>query len=42
MAAARLHGGVTASGMEVVMTDGTRHRLPARRLLPLLGARLTH
>lgn len=53
MAAARLHGGVTTSGMEVVMTDGTRHKLlwatldPARRLLrerllPLLGARLSH
>ena len=53
MAAARLHGGVTTSGLEVVMTDGTRHKLlwatwdPARRLLrerllPLLGARLTH
>ncbi|NEC89766.1 hypothetical protein [Streptomyces sp. SID12501] len=53
MATARLHGGVTTSGLEVVMTDGTRHKLlwaswdPARRLLrerllPLLGARLTH
>ncbi|MDW4908577.1 hypothetical protein RB628_25370 [Streptomyces sp. ADMS] len=53
MGAARLHGGVTTSGLEVVMTDGTRHKLlwaswdPARRLLrerllPLLGARLTH
>lgn len=53
MAAARLHGGVTTSGMEVAMTDGTRHKLlwatldPARRLLrerllPLLGTRLTH
>lgn len=53
MATARLHGGVTTSGLEVVMTDGTRHKLlwaswdPVRRLLrerllPLLGARLTH
>ncbi len=53
IATARLHGGVTTSGLEVVMTDGTRHKLlwatwdPARRLLrerllPLLGARLTH
>ncbi|NEA61745.1 hypothetical protein [Streptomyces sp. SID12488] len=53
MGAARLHGGVTTSGLEVVMTDGTHHKLlwpswdPARRLLrerllPLLGARLTH
>jgi hypothetical protein len=53
MARARLHGGVTTSGLEVTMTDGTRHKLlwmssePARRLLrerllPLLGARLTH
>ncbi|MEU6222773.1 hypothetical protein [Streptomyces sp. NPDC047042] len=53
IATARLHGGVTTSGLEVVMTDGTRHKLlwmswdPARgllreRLLPLLGPRLTH
>ncbi|MDQ0930381.1 hypothetical protein [Streptomyces turgidiscabies] len=53
MARARLHGGVTTSGLEVTMTDGTRHKLlwmssePARRLLrerllPLLGPRLTH
>ncbi|GAA0330107.1 hypothetical protein ACKI14_29635 [Streptomyces turgidiscabies] len=27
MAAARLHGGVTTSGLEVVMTDGTRHNI---------------
>ncbi len=53
IAAGRLHGGLTASGLEVVMTDGTRHKLlwssldPARRLLreqlpPVLGARLDH
>lgn len=53
MATARLHGGVATSGLEVAMTDGTRHKLlwasldPARRvlrerLLPLLGARLSH
>ncbi|MDX3747706.1 hypothetical protein [Streptomyces sp. AK08-02] len=53
MATARLHGGVTTSGLEVAMTDGTRHKLlwmnsdPARgllreRLLPLLGTRLAH
>jgi hypothetical protein len=53
MATARLHGGLTTSGLEVVMTNGTRHKLlwtnwdPARRLLrerllPLLGTRLTH
>ncbi|MEW2121715.1 hypothetical protein AB0945_42650 [Streptomyces sp. NPDC005474] len=53
MGTTRLHGGVTTSGLEVVMTDGTRHKLlwaswdPARRLLrerllPLLGTRLTH
>lgn len=53
MARARLHGGVTTSGLEVTMTDGTRHKLlwmssePARRLLrerllPLLGTRLDH
>ncbi|MFD9332610.1 hypothetical protein [Streptomyces sp. NPDC060065] len=49
---ARLHGGITTSGMTVSMTDGTRHKLlwmnsePARRLLtdrllPILGDRLT-
>ncbi|MGW3415694.1 hypothetical protein [Streptomyces sp. NPDC000888] len=48
---ARLHGGITTSGMTVSMTDGTRHKLlwmnsePARRLLtdrllPILGDRL--
>ncbi|MFE2579456.1 hypothetical protein [Streptomyces sp. NPDC059378] len=51
IAHARLHGGVTASGMTVTMADGTRHKLlwmpyePARRLLgerllPVLGSRL--
>ncbi|MFJ6084194.1 hypothetical protein ACIQI8_22595 [Streptomyces sp. NPDC092369] len=50
---ARLHGGVTTSGMTLTMTDGTRHKLlwlstePARRLLrdrllPVLGPRLVH
>jgi hypothetical protein len=49
---ARLHGGLSTSGLTVAMTDGTRHKLlwmssePARRLLtdrllPVLGARLT-
>lgn len=53
MSAARLHGGLATSGLEVAMTDGTHHKLlwtswdPARRLLrerllPLLGPRLTH
>jgi hypothetical protein len=53
IAEARLHGGVTTSGMTVRMADGTRHKLlwlssePARRLLkdrllPVLGPRLTH
>jgi len=50
---ARLHGGLSTSGLEVAMTDGTRHKLlwtswePARRLLrerllPVLGPRLAH
>ncbi|MFF7867274.1 hypothetical protein ACFZCT_12510 [Streptomyces qaidamensis] len=50
---ARLHGGLTTSGMTLSMADGTRHKLlwmsmePARgllrdRLLPLLGPRLAH
>ncbi|WP_280878463.1 hypothetical protein [Streptomyces pseudovenezuelae] len=50
---ARLHGGVSTSGMTLTMTDGTHHKLlwlstePARRLLrdrllPVLGPRLTH
>ncbi|WP_371596410.1 hypothetical protein [Streptomyces sp. NBC_00564] len=49
---ARLHGGITTSGMTVSMVDGTRHKLlwltsePTRRLLtdrllPILGDRLT-
>ncbi|MER7838948.1 hypothetical protein ABTY98_24480 [Streptomyces sp. NPDC096040] len=53
IAEARLHGGVTTSGMTLRMTDGTHHKLlwlstePARRLLrdrllPALGPRLTH
>ena len=53
MATARLHGGVTTSGLEVAMKDGTHHKLlwaswdPARRLLrerllPVLGSRLAH
>jgi hypothetical protein len=48
---ARLHGGITTSGLTVHMADGTRHKLlwmtsePARRLLtdrllPILGDRL--
>ncbi|MFF1764763.1 hypothetical protein [Streptomyces sp. NPDC058249] len=48
---ARLHSGVTTSGLTVTMVDGTRHKLlwlssePAHRvltdrLLPMLGARL--
>ncbi|MFI9750907.1 hypothetical protein [Streptomyces collinus] len=51
--AARIHGGLTTSGMTLSMADGTRHKLlwmsmePARRLLrdrllPLLGPRLAH
>ncbi|MFB6843738.1 hypothetical protein ACFCXS_02495 [Streptomyces sp. NPDC056373] len=50
---ARIHGGLTTSGMTLTMADGTRHKLlwmsmePARgllrdRLVPLLGPRLTH
>ncbi|MFD9001226.1 hypothetical protein ACFV0T_09700 [Streptomyces sp. NPDC059582] len=50
---ARLHGGVTTSGMTLTMADGTHHKLlwlssePARRLLrdrllPTLGPRLAH
>jgi hypothetical protein len=50
---ARLHGGVTTSGLTLTMTDGTHHKLlwlstePARRLLrdrllPVLGPRLVH
>ncbi|MCW8097472.1 hypothetical protein [Streptomyces tauricus] len=50
---ARLHGGVTTSGLTAHMTDGTHHKLlwntfePTRRLLrdrllPVLGPRLTH
>ncbi|WP_190049865.1 hypothetical protein [Streptomyces lomondensis] len=53
IAHARLHGGLTTSGMTLTMADGTRHKLlwmstePARRVLrdrlpPLLGPRLTH
>ncbi|MGW0823321.1 hypothetical protein [Streptomyces sp. NPDC002845] len=53
IAQARLHGGITTSGMAVRMTDGTRHKLlwmshePARRLLRerllvVLGARLSY
>ncbi|MGW0865554.1 hypothetical protein [Streptomyces sp. NPDC002611] len=53
IAHARIHGGVTTSGMTLRMTDGTRHKLlwmstePARRVLrdrlpPLLGTRLAH
>ncbi|MGW1776435.1 hypothetical protein [Streptomyces sp. NPDC002104] len=52
IAHARLHRGLTTSGLAVTMTDGTRHKLlwlssePARRiltdrLLPVLGSRLT-
>ncbi|MFB6516504.1 hypothetical protein [Streptomyces sp. NPDC056401] len=52
IAHARLHRGLTTSGLTVRMTDGTRHKLlwlsyePARRiltdrLLPVLGSRLT-
>ncbi|MFE2322693.1 hypothetical protein ACFXD5_01945 [Streptomyces sp. NPDC059385] len=51
IAHARLHTGLTTSGLAVTMADGTRHRLlwlssePARRiltdrLLPVLGSRL--
>ncbi|WRZ91192.1 hypothetical protein OHB54_20195 [Streptomyces sp. NBC_01007] len=50
---ARLHRGLTTSGMTATMRDGTRHKLlwlssePAGRLLrdrllPVLGQRLTH
>ncbi|MFF5964040.1 hypothetical protein ACFY64_09860 [Streptomyces collinus] len=50
---ARIHGGLTTSGMTLSMSDGSRHKLlwmsmePARgllrdRLLPLLGPRLAH
>ncbi|WP_328342428.1 hypothetical protein [Streptomyces violaceus] len=50
---ARIHGGLTTSGMTLSMADGTHHKLlwmsmePARgllrdRLLPLLGPRLAH
>lgn len=50
---ARIHGGLTTSGMTLSMADGTRHKLlwmsmePARgllrdRLLPLLGPQLAH
>ncbi|MGW6641065.1 hypothetical protein [Streptomyces iakyrus] len=53
IANARIHGGLTTSGMTLSMADGTRHKLlwmstePARgllrdRLLPLLGPRLAH
>ncbi|MFE8988612.1 hypothetical protein ACFYMI_12310 [Streptomyces collinus] len=53
IANARIHGGLTTSGMTLSMTDGTRHKLlwmsmePARgllrdRLVPLLGPRLAH
>ncbi|WP_158681095.1 hypothetical protein [Streptomyces viridochromogenes] len=53
IAHARLHGGLTTSGMTLTMADGTRHKLlwmstePARRVLkdrlpPLLGSRLTY
>ncbi|WP_433892044.1 hypothetical protein [Streptomyces sp. CA-111067] len=52
IATARLHRGLTTSGLTVLMTDGTRHKLlwrssdPAHRLLkdrllPILGPRLT-
>lgn len=52
IARARLHRGLSTSGLAVTMTDGTRHKLlwlssePARRvladrLLPVLGSRLT-
>ncbi|MFF0217159.1 hypothetical protein [Streptomyces vinaceus] len=52
IAHARLHPGLTTAGLEMTMTDGTRHKLlwlssePARRvladrLLPVLGSRLT-
>ncbi|MFH8895042.1 hypothetical protein ACH4HG_01380 [Streptomyces coeruleorubidus] len=53
VAHARLHGGLTTSGMTLTMADGSVHKLlwmstePARRVLrdrlpPLLGPRLTH
>jgi hypothetical protein len=53
IANARIHGGLTTSGMTLSMADGTRHKLlwmstePARgllrdRLLPLLGPRPAH
>ncbi|WP_158102509.1 hypothetical protein [Streptomyces africanus] len=53
IAQARLHGGLTTSGITLRMADGARHKLlwmstePARRVLsdrlvPLLGPRLTH
>lgn len=49
---ARLHHGLTTSGLAVTIADGTRHKLlwlssePAHRvltdrLLPVLGSRLT-
>ena len=52
IATARLHRGIATSGLTVLMTDGTRHKLlwrasdPAHRLLkdrllPILGPRLT-
>ncbi|MFF4299614.1 hypothetical protein ACFY0N_38925 [Streptomyces vinaceus] len=51
IAHARLHPGLTTAGVDVTMTDGTRHKLlwlssePARRVLadrlpPALGSRL--
>ncbi|MFJ4896017.1 hypothetical protein ACIP5U_39525 [Streptomyces sp. NPDC088788] len=53
LSSARLHGGLTTSGMTATMRDGTHHKLlwlstePAGRLLrdrllPVLGQRLTH